>query len=540
MSKYVITYDIGTTGIKTCLIEIDKEMKILASATEGYGLYVDEETGVKGGSEQDADEWWNAMCVTTKEVFKKCKKIKKEQIEGISFCSAMQGLVLVDKQGKCIRRPMTYMDQRAREEIKKGIAHGVQVAGAEVTKLLKYLKYTGAVSSSVKDPIWKYKWVEAHEPENFKRIYKWLDVKEYMILRCSGEFVMTNDSAFGTLLYDTRKGHEGWCKPICDMVGVNIEHMPVIKASTEKVGEVTAQAAKELGLAEGTAVYSGGGDASLIGVGAGATEIGDTHIYSGTSGWVGTVVPEQLVDAGAMMAAIVGANPETYNYFAELETSNKCVGWVKDHLALDEIGVFLKKYGHKKDDLEEESFNLYDYLEEVIERANPGSDGVVFTPWLHGNRCPFEDPNAAGMFFNIHLETGKTELIRAVVEGVCFHMRWMLERQEQKVAKYKKSNAVRFCGGGALGAATCQILSDILQRDVEVVDSPQNIGAVGAAACIAVGTGMIPSMTDVKKLIPAKITYHPNKANKAVYDRNFEVFKNLYKCNKKNFEILNG
>ena len=540
MSKYVITYDIGTTGIKTCLIEIDKEMKILASATEGYGLYVDEETGVKGGSEQNADEWWNAMCVTTKEVFKKCKKIKKEQIEGISFCSAMQGLVLVDKQGKCIRRPMTYMDQRAREEIKKGIAHGVQVAGAEVTKLLKYLKYTGAVSSSVKDPIWKYKWVEAHEPENFKRIYKWLDVKEYMILRCSGEFVMTNDSAFGTLLYDTRKGHEGWCKPICDMVGVNIEHMPVIKASTEKVGEVTAQAAKELGLAEGTAVYGGGGDASLIGVGAGATEIGDTHIYSGTSGWVGTVVPEQLVDAGAMMAAIVGANPETYNYFAELETSNKCVGWVKDHLALDEIGVFLKKYGHKKDDLEEESFNLYDYLEEVIERANPGSDGVVFTPWLHGNRCPFEDPNAAGMFFNIHLETGKTELIRAVVEGVCFHMRWMLERQEQKVAKYKKSNAVRFCGGGALGAATCQILSDILQRDVEVVDSPQNIGAVGAAACIAVGTGMIPSMTDVKKLIPAKITYHPNKANKAVYDRNFEVFKNLYKCNKKNFEILNG
>lgn len=540
MSKYVITYDIGTTGIKTCLIEIDNEIKILSSATEGYKLYVDDETGVKGGSEQDADEWWNAMCVTTKEVFKKCKKVKKEQIEGISFCSAMQGLVLVDRDGKCIRRPMTYMDQRAREEIKKGIAHGFQIAGAEVTKLLKYLKYTGAVSSSVKDPIWKYKWVEAHEPENFKKIYKWLDVKEYMILRCSGEFVMTNDSAFGTLLYDTRKGHEGWCKPICDMVGVNIEHMPPIKASTEKVGEITKQAAEELGLAEGTAVYGGGGDASLIGVGAGATEIGDTHIYSGTSGWVGTVVPEQLVDAGAMMAAIVGANPENYNYFAELETSNKCMGWVKEHLALDEIGVFLKKYGHKKDDLEEQSFNLYDYLEEVIDRANPGSDGVIFTPWLHGNRCPFEDPNAAGMFFNIHLETGKTELIRAVVEGVCFHMRWMLERQEQKVAKYKKTNSVRFCGGGALGAATCQILADILQRDVEVVDSPQNIGAVGAAACIAVGTGMISSMTEVKKLIPAKTVYHPNKANKDVYDRNFKVFKNLYKCNKENFAILNG
>ncbi len=542
MSKYVITYDIGTTGVKTCLIEIDKEMKILSSATAGYKLYVDEETGVKGGAEQDADEWWEAMCITTKTVFEKAPNVSNEQVEGVSFCSAMQGLVLVDKEGNCIRRPMTYMDQRAREELQKGIAHGVQIAGAEITKCLKYLYYTQAVSSSVKDPIWKYKWVEAHEPENFKKIYKWLDIKEYLICRLTGEFVMTQDSAFGTLLYDTRKGHEGWCKPVCNMVGVNIEHLPEIKQSTEKVGEITEKAAEELGLAAGTAVYGGGGDASLIGVGAGAVEVGDTHIYSGTSGWVGTVVPEQFVDAGAMMASIVGVNPKTYNFFGELETSNKCVGWVKDHLALDEIGVFLRKYGNAADSLEQMEFNMYDYLEEVIERANPGSDGVVFTPWLHGNRCPFEDPNAAGMFFNIRLDTGNTELIRAVVEGICFHMRWMLERQEEKpkVKNLKKNDTVRFCGGGALGEATCQILADILQREVVVVESPQNIGAVGAAACIAVGMGLIPSIFEVKKLIPIKTTYKPNPANKKVYDRNFEVFKNLYKCNKKNFEILNG
>ena len=540
MSKYVITYDIGTTGIKTCLIEIDKEMKILASSTAGYNLYVDEETGVKGGAEQDADEWWDAMCTTTKTVFNKMPSVSKEQVEGISFCSAMQGLVLVDKEGNCIRRPMTYMDQRAREELKKGMAHGLQIAGAEVTKLLKYLRYTGAVSSSVKDPIWKYRWVEAHEPENFKKIYKWLDIKEYLILRASGEFVMTQDSAFGTLLYDTRKGHEGWCKPVCDMVGVKMEHLAPIKKITEKVGEVTEQAAKELGLAPGTAVYGGGGDASLIGVGAGAVEVGDTHIYSGTSGWVGTVVPEQVVDAGAMMAAIVGVNPKTFNYFGELETSNKCVGWVKDHLALDEIGVFLKKYGNAADSFEQVEFNMYDYLEEVIDTIPAGSNGVIFTPWLHGNRCPFEDPNAAGMFFNIRLDTGKTELIRSVVEGICFHMRWMLERQEQKISKYKKSSAVRFCGGGALGETTCQILADVLQRDVVVVESPQNIGAVGAAACIAVGMQLIPTIEDVKKLIPVKTTYHPNPENKAVYDKNFKVFQNLYKCNKENFAILNS
>lgn len=538
MAKYVITYDIGTTGIKTCLIEIDKEMKILGSSSLGYGLYVDDEVGVKGGAEQNADEWWDAMCVTTKTVFEKVPYIKKEQIAGISFCSQMQGLVLVDKEGNCVRNPMSYMDQRAREELKKGIAHGVKIAGAEVSKLLKYLKYTGAVSSSVKDPIWKYKWVEAHEPEVFKKVYKWLDVKEYLICRASGEFVMTRDSAFATLLYDTRPGHEGWCKPICDMVGVDIKHLPEIKECTEKVGEVTETAAAQLGLAPGTAVFGGGGDASLIGVGAGCTEVGDTHIYSGTSGWVGTIVDKQVVDAGAMMAAIVGADPKTYNYFGELETSNKCVEWVKDHLALDDIGVYLQNK-NISESVEALNINLYDYMEDVINQIPAGSNGTVFTPWLHGNRCPFEDPNAAGMFFNIKIETGKTEMIRAVVEGICFHMRWMLERQDIK-KEVKLADTIRFCGGGALGDVTCQILSDILQKNIEVVNSPQNVGAVGAAACIAVGLGLIPDLGHVKSLIPAKYTYHPNTENKAVYDRNFKVFKNLYKCNKENFAILNG
>ena len=118
-------------------------------------------------------------------------------------------------------------------------------------------------------------------------------------------------------------------------------------------------------------------------------------------------------------------------------------------------------------------------------------------------------------------------------------MKWMLERQALK-KEVNIKDTVRFCGGGALGAATCQILADILQRNIEVVESPQNIGAVGAAALIAVGSGMIPDIKAVKKLIPVQTVYHPNPANKAIYERNFEVFKNLYKCNKKNFAILNG
>ena len=530
---YTISYDVGTTGVKTCLFAITDKIELLAAASEGYNLYVLE----NGGAEQDPDEWWEAMIKSTNTVMQKTD-IQKEQISGISFCSQMQGLVLVDKDGHAVRRAMSYMDQRAREELKTGLAYGIQIAGANIFKLLPALQHTGAVACSVKDPVWKYKWVEAHEPEVFQKVYKWLDVKEYLICRMTGECVMTQDSAFASLLYDIHKNC--WSEKACKIYGVHTEHLAKLVKCTDKVGELRPEQAEQLGLAAGTAVYGGGGDASLIGVGAGAVEVGDTHIYSGTSGWVSTVTDHSVVDAGAMIAATLGAKEGYYNYFGELETAAKCVEWVRDHLALDEIDIYLDKskdLKFKHPDREEIFTDLYDYMMAVVKTVPVGSGGVIFTPWLHGNRCPFEDPNARGMFFNISLETGKSELIRAVVEGVCYHLRWTLETEEKKV---KSSDVVRFVGGGALSDVTCQIMADCTGKVIETVDSPQNIGAVGAAALIAVGHGLISDLTDVKKLIPASKTFYPNAENKKIYDRNYKAYINLYKANKKNFAILNG
>ncbi len=529
--KYVISYDIGTTGVKTCLFEIDSAITLISAAMEGYNLYIMPD----GGAEQDPDEWWSAICSTTKTVFSKCD-IKPEQIEGISFCSQMQGLVLVDKDGVPVHRAFSYMDQRAKKQLKEGIAYGFKIAGANITKLIPSLLITGAVALSVKDPVWKYQWVRENEPENFKRVYKWLDVKEYIISRMTDRFVMTRDSAFATLLYDIRKGHEGWSKKICKILNVNPDHLAEIVECTDKVGGLTAKAAQELGLKPGTAVFGGGGDASLIGVGAGSVELGETHIYSGTSGWVSTVVDKSVVDTSAMIAAVLGAQKDRFNYFAELETAGKCLEWVKDHLALDEIGIFLQKT-HVAESPETVYTNLYDYLSKVIDEIPAGSSGVIFTPWLHGNRCPFEDPNARGMFFNVSLDVGKTELIRSVIEGVCFHLRWFLETEDKKI---QTSSVVRFVGGGALSDVTCQILADITGRTVETVDSPQNVGAVGAAVIMAVGLGVLDDISHAKKLIPAKKTFVPNAKNKDVYDRNFAVYKTLYKNNKEAFKALNG
>jgi len=530
VSTRIIAYDVGTTGIKTCLFEITDSIKLVASAMEGYELYVLED----GGAEQEPGDWWNAMCNTTVRLLAE-SGIPADAIDGISFCSQMQGLVLVDSRGEPVRRAMSYMDQRAIKELQAGIAHGIQIAGANVYKLLRSLMITGAVAASVKDPVWKYKWVQANEPDVFSRVHKWLDVKEFLISKCTGEFVMTRDSAYATLLYDTRKGKECFSGELCRMFGVEPSHLPDIKNSADMIGRITAAAAERLMLREGTPVFGGGGDASLIGVGAGATGLGRTHIYTGTSGWVSTVVPKQIVDTDAMIAAIVGADSHTFNYFAELETAGKCLEWVRDHLALDEIDIYLEK--KKVSDSQETIYtSLYDYMMEAIKNVPAGSHGVVFTPWLHGNRCPFEDPNARGMFFNISLETGKTELIHAVLEGICYHLRWQLESQEKKI---KTSESIRFVGGGALAPLTCQILSDITGRVIETVDSPQNVGAVGAALVAAVGLGVLKSLDMSGSLVRVNNRYTPDMKNKAIYDRGFEVFKSLYKNNKKSFSILN-
>lgn len=198
-SVYLLSYDVGTTGVKTCLFSTGKNLALVASSLCGYPLYISE----GGGAEQDPLDWLSAMEKSTKEVLAE-SAVPTSSIAGISFCSQMQGLVLVDEKGVALRPAFSYLDQRATKELKQGLAHGLQVAGANVFKLLRSLSITGAVATSVKDPVWKYHWVRNNEPEIFSRVHKWLDVKEYLITQLTGAFVMTEDSAFATLLMDVK------------------------------------------------------------------------------------------------------------------------------------------------------------------------------------------------------------------------------------------------------------------------------------------------------------------------------------------------
>lgn len=530
-TTYVVTHDVGTTGNKSCIYRVNDTIKLVDSCLVDYPLY----TLPNGGVEQKADEWWSAVCAATKTIMGR-SGIRPEQVSAMAFCAQMQGCVMVDEAGNALRNPMNYMDGRSTEQVKRYLNYGlIKIEGKwNALTTLNWLRLTGGLAATPKDPLWKYHWVKDNEPEIFKRTHKWLDVKDYLVHRCTGKFSMSNDSAHLTFLYDTRPGKLGWHRGLCKKFDVNMDHLPPVVNATDIVGELLPGPAGEMGLAPGTPVLGGGGDVTLAGIGAGCLELHDTHIYVGTSGWVCANVDRRMVDVGNFCASILGAIPGLYNYAGEQETSGACLKWVRDHLALDEIGMYLD--AHHVVDKNREYESLFDFLNEVIEQTPPGAGNVIFAPWLHGNRSPREDPCARGIFFNLGLDTGKRQMIRSVLEGIAFHKRWILEAVERRVP-YRET--IRFVGGGAKSAVGCQIMADITGRNIETVENTQNVGTIGATVVCAVGLGLFKTFGEAKRLIPAVKTYTPRAEYRKLYDGNFEIFKKLYDRNKKLFSALN-
>ena len=527
----LLAFDLGTTAGKACLYEVGEELILRGAASRPIRLH----SAADGTAEQDPQDWWDALVGGVAELMQ-TTGTRPDEIGGLTFCAQMQCLVLVDSEGAPVRPALSYLDQRPTHRMRSLTKGGPRVAGIGAALLLPWLRTAGGIAASVKDPLWKYLRVADEEPAAFARVHKWLDAKDYLTARCTRRFTMSTDSAFATFLADTRDGRCEWSPWLVRRFGVDPAHLPEIVPLASEVGGLTEAAATELGLLPGTPVFAGGGDASLIGVGAGATAPGSTHVYVGTSGWVSTVADHRVVDTRTMMATVPGADPGRYNYFGEQETSGKCLEWVRDHLALDEVGVYLEAT-ERPHGPEQESASLIDYLTRVITDVPAGSGGVLFAPWLHGSRSPFEDPNVRGIFLNIGLDTGKSELIRAVVEGIAYNKRLLLEAQARRV---QPSHVLRFAGGGAVSDATSQVLADVTGHPVEAVDDAPYAGAAGAALVAAWGAGWFPSLDAAASTVRVRSRYEPDPATRAVHDHNFAAFRTLYPATKELFARLNG
>jgi xylulokinase len=528
---YILVHDVGTTANKACLYRVSETLELVTSHVVEYPVYILPD----GGAEQKVDEWWEAIRKSTRQVLQETG-ITPTAIKGMAFCAQMTAFIPVDKNGTALRNPMNYLDGRSTAQIERYLYTGLlRVNRMNLFKLLNWVRLTGGGAASAKDAIWKYLWVRDHEPEIFSAMYKWLDVKDYLVLRCTGEFTMGYDTANVTFVYDTRPGKLGWSETLCRTYEVDMDHLPRVVGSTEKVGGLLPDPAAELGLPEGIPVFGGGGDLSMISLGSGGFDVNDTHIYIGTSGWVVANLDQRKTDIFSLVGGVMGAIPGRYNYIAEQETSGTCLQWVRDHLAQDTIGIYLQEEKVSKD-VEKEERSLYDLLNDVVADTEPGSRGVIFTPWMHGNRSPFEDPYVRGMFFNIGLETGKRHLVRSVLEGDAYHKRWMLEAVEKNVLRQE---TLRFVGGGAQSEQWAQILADVTGRNIEVVTQPQNAGAMGAALTCVVGLGLS-DWEKASKMVRLKKQYSPLPENLGVYERQYEIFKQLYHQNHKLYKSLNG
>ncbi len=526
----ILVHDVGTTSIKSCLYRLGEQLELVDKALEEYPLVVLD----NGGIEQDPEHWWQAICRGTHTVLNRTG-IPADSIRAMAFCAQMQGFIPVDENGTALYRAMSYMDSRGTAQRRRYLQDGlIKIEHMNALKLLNALRITGGASASVKDPVWKYLWLRDEQPEVFRAMRWWMDVKDYMVMRCTGKATFGYDSAHATFLFDTRPDSLRWHEGLCKTYDVNPAHLPPVVRATDCVGGLTAQAAQLLGLPTGLPVFGGGGDLTLIALGAGALENNATHIYIGTSGWVSAVVDRRMTDIDGMVASILSAVPGRYNYISEQETSGRCLQWIRDHLALDEIGIYLEQKTIADKDAEYKS--LYGYLGQVVAQVPPGANGVIFTPWLHGNRSPFEDPYARGLFFNINLETGKSDLIRAVLEGDAYHKRWMLDTVEKKVPR---NETLRLVGGGAQSPVWGQILADVTGRSIEVIDHPENVGASGAALVCGVGLNLI-RFEDVKRIVNVTRTFAPRPQYRALYDKQYGVFQQLYKQNKKLFHLLNA
>ncbi|WP_034443567.1 xylulokinase [Butyrivibrio sp. AE2032] len=513
---YYLTFDVGTSGVKGCLISIEstsdaQSIRILDTAMQSYGLF----HGKDGIAEQDIEEIYNAIALTSRSIMKD-SDIGPKEISAIAFCGCLIGSVAVDCQGKPVCKAFSFMDYRGIAVLEQMRKKPFRYDGLTISQITTGISQALAIPMSGKDLIWRIKWLEQYNPEAAKKVYKWLNYKEYFIYRATGKFVMSTDTAWSTFLYDTRDGHKGWNKRLLKLYDIDPDLFPQIVKTTDIVGLLTQAAADELGLCEGIPVVAGANDTNIVPIGAGTVKKGDINLYLGTCGWVSTVTAKRKADLTVYMATMVGAQDDSYNMYGQVETAGSALSWIE--------GLVLEKGA------------IGSFFDNLTKDVPPGSNGVLFAPWLEGVRAPFADDNIGAMFINMNLGTDKAILARSVMEGIAFQLRWLFDSQMKSLRT--SPGTIRVCGGAANSEVMCGILADVFGTTIEKSEWPQNCGAIGLSCLSAIAVGQLKGFSEIGKLIRCSKRYAPDMDRHEKYEKLYRVYRQLYRQNKRIFKQL--
>ncbi len=518
---YILAIDHGTSGVKTSLISVYGKV-VAFEFIPTDTLYLP-----GGGVEQNPEQWWFAILGTTSALMRK-KIAAPEDVAAVSVSSTFSSTVPIDKDGRPLMNAITWMDTRGAPYVKKIMAGFPSFNGYGLAQALRWLRKTGgAPTLSGKDDIGHVLFIQNEFPEVYDKTHMFLPSKDFLNYRLTGELAATFDSMHLFWVSDIRDiNNVKYDDGLISRFGIDKEKLPPMIASTDVLGTIPDTVAYKMGIPRGTKVIAGSPDHQTACIGSGAVRDYEGHLYIGTSSWIQCLVPFKKTDVLHSVASFPTAVPGKYQSVNEQDIAGGSLTFLLEAL----LGYQDRISGSNLPS------DPYQYLNRVAAKVPAGSSGLIFTPWLNGERTPVDDETIRGCLFNLSTTTTQEQIIRSVLEGVAYNTRWSLTYVERFIKR--PMTTLNIIGGGGESKLWCQIMADVLNREIRRVKDPMQANGRGAAFIAAVALGYI-SFDDIPDLIRYDGIFSPQDTNRQIYDLLYKQFLRLYAAHKKICNTIN-
>jgi xylulokinase len=494
--KYILAHDLGTSGDKAVLFTLEGELAAEASA--GYSpSYADGNI-----VEEEPSDWWEAFCRSTRELLES-RKVQRSEISCVAFSGQMNCCLPVDSSGEPLRKAMIWADQRAVDEARR-LAAAVD------------LRDMYAISGHRIGPsyaISKMMWFKEHESDLYKRTAKFLQAKDYLVFRLTGVMATDFSDASHVGVFDLVGKH--WSKELLGAAGIDGSLLPEPLPSTTVVGTIGDAAARKCGLLVGTPVVIGGGDGCCATAGAGIWETGHAYSALGTSAWVATLSTKPIIDPEMRTYNFVHLDGELFEGCGAMQSAGLALQWAIDSFCQAD-----------KDAAEKRGISVYEELEERVRAVPSGSRGLYFLPYLLGERSPWWNPEAKACFVGLTPKHGRDEMVRAVMEGVAYNLRSIIEI----FCHATPLDDFRIIGGGARNVAWLDIIADLWKRPLLVLEHLEHATSIGAALCGGIGIGAFSDFSSAARMNGVRAKIAPKLKSGTLYDRRYLTFLNIYRA----------
>jgi xylulokinase len=518
-SRYLLAIDMGTGTAKAALVS--RQGRIAATAIREIGML----HLPGGGAEQDPEQWWREVAGAAREALKR-SALPAESVAAVRCTTQWAVTVPVDAEGQALANAISWMDTRGGPHVRRLVDGPIKISGYSIAKLPRWVRLTGGapVLSGI-DGLGHLLYFKNERPDVYEEAAAFLEPMDYLNLRLCGRIAASGATIYPYWLTDNRDVNDiHYDAPLVRRAGVDPAKLPDLLPVDASLGQLTPATAEELGLRPETRVLSGLPDSQAATIGAGIATEGHGYMSIGTSSWLSCLVPRKKTDLRHLIATSPAALPGCQQVVAEQGAAGRCLEFLT-HSVLYGDGA-----GPPPPD-------IYEILDRQASSVAPGSDGLIFTPWLNGVNAPHEDPFTRSAFFNQALSTTRAHYVRATMEGVAYNLRW-LKRAVERFAghRFERLNLI---GGAALSPTWCQILADVLGCEVAQVANPRYANAVGAALSGFVALGEL-DPSEIPATVELDAKYSPDASARCVYDRQFEHFLRLYRANRRLYRRLNG